>query len=143
MAGADLVLPGGSAARDHLAGLMERHRVTLAAAVPTVWTDLLPALRGRDLRSVRLLLGGGSAVSPTLSSGYEEAVGVPITHSWGMTEISPVGTVGGLRSQHDRLDADARRGGAGGAGPAGAAGARARRRRRVRRRTAPRRRGRR
>jgi fatty-acyl-CoA synthase len=109
MAGADLVLPGQSNAPDHLADLMERHRVTLAAAVPTVWTDLLPALRGRDLGSLRLLLGGGSAVGAPLSAAYEQAVGVPITHSWGMTEISPVGAIGGLGSQHDDLDDAARR----------------------------------
>ena len=108
MAGADLVLPGPSSAREHLAGLMERHRVTLAAAVPTVWTDLLPGLAGRDLRALRLLLGGGSMITPELSAAYERTVGVPLTHSWGMTEVSPVGAIGGLRSQHDGLDDDAR-----------------------------------
>jgi fatty-acyl-CoA synthase len=105
MAGADLVLPGPSAHRDHLAGLMERHRVTLAAAVPTVWSDLLPGLEGRDLGALRMLLGGGSMVTPELSAAYEEAVGVPLTHSWGMTEVSPVGAIGGLRSGHDGLGA--------------------------------------
>ncbi|MGA5273639.1 long-chain fatty acid--CoA ligase [Streptomyces cellulosae] len=104
MAGADLVLPGPSAAREHLADLMERHQVTLAAAVPTVWTDLLPGLTHRNLRALRLLLGGGSMVTPELSAAYQDTVGVPLTHSWGMTEVSPVGAVGGLRSQHDGLD---------------------------------------
>lgn len=108
MAGADLVLPGRSADPEHLAGLMERHRVTLAAAVPTVWIDLLPRLADRDLRSVRLLLGGGSMVTPDLSAAYQETVGVPLTHSWGMTEVSPVGAIGGLRSQHADLTEDAR-----------------------------------
>ncbi|MZD06495.1 long-chain-fatty-acid--CoA ligase [Streptomyces sp. SID5785] len=105
MTGADLVLPGPSADPAHLGGLMERHRVTLAAAVPTVWSDLLPALPGRDLGALRLLLGGGSPVTPELSAAYEEAVGVPLTHSWGMTEVSPVGAVGGLHSAHDGLGA--------------------------------------
>jgi fatty-acyl-CoA synthase len=108
MAGADLVLPGPSADGAHLAGLIEQHRVTVAAAVPTVWTDLLPALENRDCSSLRLLLGGGSVVTPQLSAAYRAAVGVPITHSWGMTEVSPVGAIGGLRSQHDGLDDDAR-----------------------------------
>ncbi|WP_030226831.1 long-chain-fatty-acid--CoA ligase [Streptomyces sp. NRRL WC-3626] len=108
MAGADLVLPGPSTDREHLADLMERHRVTLAAAVPTVWTDLLPGLADRDLGSLRLLLGGGSRVTPALSRAYEDTVGVPLTHSWGMTEVSPVGAVGGLHSRHDGLDAEAR-----------------------------------
>ncbi|QYJ03637.1 long-chain-fatty-acid--CoA ligase [Nocardioides panacisoli] len=103
MAGADLVLPGPSTAPQHVGDLMERHRVTVAAAVPTVWTDLLPALGGRDLTPVRMLLGGGSVVTADLSAAYEQAVGVPITHSWGMTEVSPVGALGGLRSQHHDL----------------------------------------
>ncbi|MEU6394398.1 long-chain fatty acid--CoA ligase [Streptomyces sp. NPDC046939] len=108
MAGADLVLPGPSADRAHLAGLIQRHQVTLAAAVPTVWTDLLPGLKDQGPHSLRLLLGGGSRVTAELSSAYKEAIGVPLTHSWGMTEVSPVGAVGGLRSQHDVLDDEAR-----------------------------------
>ncbi|GIE36835.1 long-chain-fatty-acid--CoA ligase [Actinoplanes italicus] len=108
MAGADLVLPGPSAGPAHLADLIQRHRVTVAAGVPTVWTDLLPALENRDRSSLRLLLGGGSMVTPQLSAAYQAAVGVPITHSWGMTEVSPVGVIGGLRSHHDGLDDDVR-----------------------------------
>ena len=106
MAGAALVLPGPSAEASHLVGLMERERVTLAGAVPTVWTDLLPALPGRDLSSVRLLLGGGSAISATLSEAYRALIGVPITHSWGMTEVSPVGCIGGTKTQHLGLSAE-------------------------------------
>ncbi|GEP35135.1 long-chain-fatty-acid--CoA ligase [Nocardioides szechwanensis] len=106
MAGASLVLPGPSTDGTHLAGLMERERVTLAGAVPTVWTDLLPALPGRDLSSVRLLLGGGSAISATLSEAYRSIIGVPITHSWGMTEVSPVGCIGGTKTQHADLSPD-------------------------------------
>ncbi|WIV56001.1 AMP-binding protein [Amycolatopsis nalaikhensis] len=50
--------------------------------------------------ATRFLLGGGSAVAPALSETYRAAIGVPITHSWGMTEISPVGAIGGTRTQH-------------------------------------------
>ncbi|WP_433796262.1 long-chain fatty acid--CoA ligase [Actinoplanes sp. CA-252034] len=109
MAGADLVLPGPSAGPRHLADLIARHRVTVAAAVPTVWTDLLPALENRDCSSLRLLLGGGSVVTPQLSAAYQAAVGIPLTHSWGMTEVSPVGAIGGLRSLHDHADEEVRR----------------------------------
>ena len=106
MAGADLVMPGRSADPAHLLGLMVSEGVTVAAAVPTVWTSLLPHLDGVGLDSVRMLLGGGSAVSPALSEAYRSAIGVPITHSWGMTEVSPVGAIGGLRSRHDGADPD-------------------------------------
>ncbi|MFJ9346424.1 long-chain fatty acid--CoA ligase [Streptomyces sp. NPDC101237] len=100
MAGASLVLPGASAAPDHLLPLMARERVTVAGAVPTVWTSLVPELPAHDLSAVRFLLGGGSAVHPSLSEAYRAVLGVPITHSWGMTEVSPVGAVGGTRTQH-------------------------------------------
>ena len=100
MAGASLVLPGASADPEHLLTLIERERVTLAAAVPTVWTGLEPHLDRYDLSSVRLLLGGGSAIATELSEAYRRMVGVPLTHSWGMTEVSPVGAIGGTRSQH-------------------------------------------
>ncbi|OLF19281.1 long-chain fatty acid--CoA ligase [Actinophytocola xanthii] len=103
MTGAALVLPGRSADPAHLLRLMEAQRVTVAGAVPTVWTSLVPQLHAHDLSAVRFLLGGGSAVPPALAETYRATVGVPITHSWGMTEISPVGVIGGTRTQH--LDA--------------------------------------
>ncbi|CAL9326103.1 long-chain fatty acid--CoA ligase [Streptomyces sp. SudanB52_2052] len=106
MAGASLVLPGPSAEPGHLLQLMETERVSVAAAVPTVWTSLTPELSAHDLSAVRFLLGGGSAVPDSLSEAYRTAVGVPITHSWGMTEVSPVGAVGGTRSQHRQLGAE-------------------------------------
>jgi fatty-acyl-CoA synthase len=100
LAGASLVLPGASADPAHLLRLMEAERVTVAGAVPTVWTSLAPELGAYDLSATRFLLGGGSAVPPALSETYRAAVGVPITHSWGMTEVSPVGVIGGTRTQH-------------------------------------------
>jgi fatty-acyl-CoA synthase len=79
---------------------MEAERVTVAGAVPTVWTSLAPELRTHDLGATRILLSGGSAVAPALSETYRAAIGVPITHSWGMTEVSPTGVIGGTRTQH-------------------------------------------
>ncbi|MEA5363198.1 long-chain fatty acid--CoA ligase [Amycolatopsis sp., V23-08] len=100
MAGASLVLPGASAEPAHLLRLMAAERVTVAGAVPTVWTSLAPELRAYDLGAARVLLSGGSAVAPALSETYRAAIGLPITHSWGMTEISPTGVIGGTRTQH-------------------------------------------
>ncbi|MFF9378071.1 long-chain fatty acid--CoA ligase [Streptomyces griseoluteus] len=101
LTGASLVLPGSSAEPLHLLQLMEAERVTVAGAVPTVWTSLAPELRAFDLSATRFLLGGGSAVPPSLSETYRAAIGVPITHSWGMTEVSPIGAIGGTRTQHE------------------------------------------
>ncbi|MFD4637539.1 long-chain fatty acid--CoA ligase [Lentzea sp. NPDC058436] len=100
MTGASLVLPGPSSDPTHLLTLMETERVTVAGAVPTVWTSLVPQLAFHDLSATRFLLGGGSVIAPALSETFRAALGVPITHSWGMTEISPVGTIGGTRTQH-------------------------------------------
>ncbi|HEX6341941.1 long-chain fatty acid--CoA ligase [Umezawaea sp.] len=108
MAGASLVLPGASAEPAHLLRLMEAERVTVAGAVPTVWTSLVPELPSYDLSATRFLLGGGSAIAPALSETYRAVIGVPITHSWGMTEISPVGTIGGTRTRHRDATEDER-----------------------------------
>ncbi|MFJ8961832.1 long-chain fatty acid--CoA ligase [Lentzea sp. NPDC102401] len=106
MTGASLVLPGPSSDPAHLLKLMETERVTVAGAVPTVWTSLVTELRSHDLSATRFLLGGGSVIAPALSETYRATIGVPITHSWGMTEISPVGTIGGTRSRHQDAPAE-------------------------------------
>ncbi|WP_222432018.1 long-chain fatty acid--CoA ligase [Leekyejoonella antrihumi] len=107
LAGSKLVLPGSSLDPVHLLSLIEAERVTLTAAVPTVWLDALPHLEGHDLSSLRMVIGGGSAISPSLSEAYRTAIGIPVTHSWGMTEMSPTGVIGGTRSQHDGLAPEA------------------------------------
>lgn len=100
MAGASLVLPGRSSDPAHLLGLMASERVTVAGAVPAVWTSLVPMLSDFDLSALRMVLGGGSVVPTALSEAYRAAIGLPITHSWGMTEVSPIGAIGGTRTQH-------------------------------------------
>jgi fatty-acyl-CoA synthase len=97
--GADLVMPGADLSGKALADLIVEERVTIAAGVPTIWMQVLPELQGRDTSSLRAIPCGGSAVSKALSESYREAIGLPILQAWGMTETSPVATVG-------RLDAD-------------------------------------
>ena len=109
MAGADLLLPGVCTAPQDLLGLIERRRATVTGGVPTVWTSMVPYLDDHDLSSLRLILGGGSATPAALSEAVRRGAGVPITHTWGMTETSPVAVVGGLRSYHDTLDDPAKR----------------------------------
>lgn len=103
LAGADLVLPGRSTAPRDLLSLIERHRVTMAAGATTIWNLTSPFLEEFDLSQLRMVLSGGSATPAALSETWREKAGIPITHSWGMTEISPVAVVGGVRA----ADADA------------------------------------
>ena len=105
-AGANIVFPGPAMQPDALIGLIEKHRVTLTAGVPTIWMGMLPLLGDHDVSSLRLVVGGGSAIPASLSEGWREAIGIPITQAWGMTETSPLGSVASLRSHHDGLSAD-------------------------------------
>ncbi len=101
--GADLVMPGADLSGKALADLIVEERVTIAAGVPTIWMQVLPELQGRDTSSLRAIPCGGSAVSKALSESYREAIGLPILQAWGMTETSPVATVGRLDADQDAL----------------------------------------
>lgn len=118
LCGADLVLPGPATRPEELIAQMERHRVTFTGAVPTVWRSLEPLLGEHDLSSLRMIICGGGAVDDALSRTYQEAIGIPLTNAWGMTETSPVVTVARLSTVHDDLDQDARRAVIGTPGPA-------------------------
>jgi fatty-acyl-CoA synthase len=96
--GASLVMPGPDLSPPAIASLIVEEKVTLAAGVPTIWMGCLPLLEGQDTSSLRKILCGGSAVPKSLSEGYRKAIGLPITQAWGMTETSPIATVGTVRS---------------------------------------------
>ncbi len=107
--GATLVMPGADLSAPALAELIESQRVTVAAGVPTIWMGVLPELKGRDTSSLRAIPCGGSAVPRALSEGYRETVGIPLLQAWGMTETSPVASVGRIKSYLDEaLDEDGR-----------------------------------
>jgi fatty-acyl-CoA synthase len=97
-AGADLVMPGPDLSPPALANLIVDERVTVAAGVPTIWMGVLPELKGRDTSALRAIPCGGSAVPKALSEAYREQTGLPILHAWGMTETSPVVSVGWIKS---------------------------------------------
>ncbi len=102
-AGSDLVMPGPDLSPASLAALIEEERVTVAAGVPTIWMGVLPALKGRDTSALRVIPCGGSAVPKVLSEGFRQQVGLPIFQAWGMTETSPVATVGTITSAYAGL----------------------------------------
>jgi len=76
----------------------------MAAASTTVWNFAAPDLHDFDLSSLRMVLSGGSATPSSLSELWRERVGIPITHSWGMTEISPLAVLGGVRAADTGAD---------------------------------------
>jgi fatty-acyl-CoA synthase len=108
LAGSSIVFPGPNMTPKGVLGLLERHRVTVTAGVPTIWLGALPLLDEFDLSALQRVLCGGSAVPRSLSEAYRGKIGIPILHAWGMTETSPVATVASPRSHDDALDDDAR-----------------------------------
>jgi fatty-acyl-CoA synthase len=95
--GAKFVLPGAKLDGASLYELLESEAVTLSAAVPTVWQGLLDYLTTNRLRlsSLRRVIIGGSAVTEALIRGFRDEHGVEVLHAWGMTEMSPIGTISG------------------------------------------------
>ncbi len=95
MTGAKLVLPGRLLDARSLHELIQSERVTLAGAVPSIWTMLLAYLRetGQQMPTLERVLIGGAAMPDAVCKGLGEH-GVRALHAWGMTETSPLGTVG-------------------------------------------------
>jgi len=95
MSGADLVMPDRFMAPAAIAKLIETERVTVGAGVPTIWQGMLTHLRaaGGDLSSLRTLVCGGSALPEAVMRAYADEFGIEMTHAWGMTELSPLGSV--------------------------------------------------
>jgi fatty-acyl-CoA synthase len=94
MSGATLIMPDRFLQAAPLAAMITAERPTLAGAVPTIWTDLLAHLETHptDISSLKEAVVGGSACPPALMRAYAER-GVEIIHAWGMTEMSPLGSV--------------------------------------------------
>ncbi|GHH02038.1 long-chain-fatty-acid--CoA ligase [Comamonas sp. KCTC 72670] len=97
LTGAKLVFPGPHLDPPSLLDLMAAEKVTMAGGVPTIWIGILALLDqspGKwDLSSMRSMLIGGSAAPPALIEGFRQRHGLEVVHAWGMTEMSPVGTM--------------------------------------------------
>jgi fatty-acyl-CoA synthase len=100
-AGAKLVLPGPRLDGASVYELLESEAVTFSAAVPTVWQGLLDHLDSRSLRlsTLKRVLIGGSACPEALLRAFQERYAVKVIHAWGMTEMSPLGTVAALTGE--------------------------------------------
>jgi len=95
LSGASLLMPDRFLQAAPLAAMIATERPTLAGAVPTIWTDLLAHLDANptDISSMREVIVGGSACPPALMHAFSDRHGVEIIHAWGMTEMSPLGSV--------------------------------------------------
>ncbi len=110
MCGASLVMPGAKLDGASVCELLTDEQVTCTAGVPTVWSMLLAYVRenGRTLPHLRRAIIGGSAAPRSMIEAFQNDLGVSVVHAWGMTETSPLGTVGNLLPKHADVDAERR-----------------------------------
>ena len=95
LSGADLVMPDRFMTPAAIVSLIQAEKVTVGAGVPTIWQGMLAHLRsaGGDISSLRTLVCGGSALPEAVMRAYSDEFGLTMTHAWGMTELSPIGSV--------------------------------------------------
>jgi acyl-CoA synthetase (AMP-forming)/AMP-acid ligase II len=108
MVGCKLVFPGAALDGKSVYELLESEQVTLAAGVPTVWQMLLGHLKAAGLRFSHLkrTVIGGSACPPAMIQAFNDDYNVEVLHAWGMTELSPLGTLCTLKNKHLALPKD-------------------------------------
>jgi len=111
LSGAKMVLPGARLDGKSLYDLFEGEGVTFSAGVPTVWLGLANYALQNGLRfsTFRRTVIGGSACPPALMDTLIDRLDVQVIHGWGMTEMSPLGTTGGLLARHRDLPREAQR----------------------------------
>ena len=105
MVGAKLVFPGASLDGKSVYELIENEGVTFAAGVPTVWQMLLTHMKpgGLKFSTLQRTVIGGSACPPAMITSFREDYNVDVLHAWGMTELSPLGTLCTLKNKHLKL----------------------------------------
>jgi fatty-acyl-CoA synthase len=105
LSGASLVMPGPRLDGASLHELLETERVTITAAVPTVWLNLLQYLEDNNLKLSHLkrVCIGGAAAPRAIIEHFEDKYGVEVIHAWGMTEMSPIGTMSTIKPPLDQL----------------------------------------
>ncbi|ODT08559.1 MAG: long-chain fatty acid--CoA ligase [Mesorhizobium sp. SCN 65-20] len=106
MIGSKLVMPGGKMDGASIYELLDTERVTFTAAVPTVWLMLLQHLEetGKKLPHLDKVVIGGSACPRVVTEKFERNYGVEVIHAWGMTEMSPLGTLCTLKPEYEDLE---------------------------------------
>jgi fatty-acyl-CoA synthase len=109
MTGATLVMPGCKMDGPSIYELLDTYKVSFTAAVPTVWLMLLQDLEktGGKLPHLKRVVIGGSACPRAMTRTFQETYGVEVVHAWGMTEMSPLGTLCTLKPEYAALTGDA------------------------------------
>ena len=110
MVGATLVMPGAKLDGASIYELLDKYKVSFTAAVPTVWLMLLQDLEktGAMLPHLKHVVIGGSACPRAMTKTFQDKYGVKVNHAWGMTEMSPLGTLGSLKPEYIGLTGEAR-----------------------------------
>ena len=100
MVGADQIFAGANPQPPDICRMIQNERITFTGAVPTVWIAIkeLCEKEGYDISSLRTIAIGGSAAPRSLQQAYAKNFGVQMSHAWGMTEMTPLGTVTRLKS---------------------------------------------
>ena len=110
MVGATLVMPGAKMDGASIYELLNNYKVSFTAAVPTVWLMLLHDLEktGGKLPYLKRVVIGGSACPRAMAKTFEEVYGVEVVHAWGMTEMSPLGSLCTMKPEYAGLTGEAR-----------------------------------
>ena len=105
LVGCKLVMPGPHLDGASLYELFETEKVTFSAGVPTVWLGLLNYMKANDLHfsTFKRTVIGGSACPPAMMRTLQDEYHVEVIHAWGMTELSPLGTLSKLQAKHEAL----------------------------------------
>ena len=111
LAGAKVVMPGPNLDGKSLATLFNQEKVTISAGVPTIWAGLIQYLEesGTKLPDMNRTIIGGSACPPSMIDKFRDDYDVEVLHAWGMTEMSPLGTVNHLKNKHFELSEEERK----------------------------------
>jgi fatty-acyl-CoA synthase len=110
LTGAAMIMPGAKLDGPSVYELMDQYKVTFTAGVPTVWMMLLDHMEknGLKLPHLKRIVIGGSASPRAMTQAFQDKYGVEVIHAWGMTEMSPLGSLCSMKPEYAALSGDAR-----------------------------------
>jgi fatty-acyl-CoA synthase len=108
MSGCSMIMPGAGMDGASIYEILTQEKVTITAAVPTVWLMLLQHMEkhGGELPELSRVVIGGSACPRAITKAFQDDYGVDVIHAWGMTEMSPLGTLCSIKPEYSHLAGD-------------------------------------